>query len=271
MLAHKFSDHAHKITYPCHVQPKLDGIRCIAIKKGDEVTLWSRTRKRITSCPHIEDAIRTMWKGMDELTLDGELYNHSYKNEFEKIVSAVRVEEPSENSKLVQYHIYDMVPTVKLNFAQRSDFLNKTIKNDDFIKKVETVHALIEDGVRHFFDLYRNIGYEGVMVRNSHGLYVNKRSYDLQKVKEFDDAEFEIIGAEEGRGRLQGHVGAFVCKDSQGRQFSAKMSGDTSKLAEYFRNPSTYLGKMLTVQYQGLTGKEGIPRFPVGIRIRGEE
>lgn len=93
----------------------------------------------------------------------------------------------------------------------------------------------------------------------------------MQKVKEFDDAEFEITGIEEGRGKLAGHVGAFVCKTDEGKTFLAKMSGDTGKLADYFTNHSLWAGKRLTVKYQGMTGKEKVPRFPVGIAIRDYE
>jgi len=53
MLAHKFADHGHKIKYPAYTQPKLNGHRCLAIVKDGVATLWSRTRKPITSSPHI--------------------------------------------------------------------------------------------------------------------------------------------------------------------------------------------------------------------------
>ena len=53
MLAHKYRDHATKIVWPAFVQPKLDGIRCIAVLEDGHCTLWSRSCKPITSCPHI--------------------------------------------------------------------------------------------------------------------------------------------------------------------------------------------------------------------------
>ena len=108
------------------------------------------------------------------------------------------------------------------------------------------------------------------MLRNIDSLYVNKRSYDLQKVKEFQDEEFEIIGIDEGRGKLTGHVGSFVCRTANGKEFLAKMAGDTDKLKEYFENHALWQGKQLTVKFQGLTGKEQVPRFPVGLRIRDD-
>ena len=95
-------------------------------------------------------------------------------------------------------------------------------------------------------------------------------SMDLQKVKDFLDDEFDIVDIEEGRGKLAGHVGAFICKMSDGKTFKAKMSGDTEHLKDYFENHQRWSGMRLTVQYQGLTSY-GIPRFPVGKAIRNYE
>lgn len=270
MLAQSFSKHGAKIKFPCYTQPKLDGIRCIAIVKDGACTLWSRTRKPITSCPHIVQELEAAFESKD-VVLDGELYNHQYKKDFEKIVSLVRQEEPAEGHEIVQYHIYDMINDGV--FAERMEEIDTIFSNFDFfaLKKVPTEPVNVENDIMVYFEQFVKQGYEGAMLRNEFSKYVNKRSYDLQKVKEFEDAEFEITGIEEGRGKLAGHVGAFVCKTTDGKTFLAKMSGDTGKLADYFRNHSLWTGKSLTVQYQGLTGKGGVPRFPVGIAIRDYE
>jgi ATP-dependent DNA ligase len=277
MLAHKFRDQGHKIKYPAFAQPKLDGHRCIAIVKDSQVSLWSRTRKRITSMPHIEAEIAEIFKASADGTtynaiLDGELYNHDFKKDFEKITSAIRKEKPEEGYLNVQYHIYDMDRNG--DFEDRTRTLRgiMTIHEDrngpfKYLKRVTTQWVENEEQLMEFFEASLVQGYEGAMVRNAAGEYENKRSYNLLKIKEFDDAEFPIIGIEEGRGKLAGHA-IFICRDGKGKEFSAKMRGDTSKLKEFFDNRSLWDGKMLTVQYQGLTGKEGVPRFPVGVRIR---
>lgn len=271
MLAHKFSEQGHKIKYPCYVQPKLDGIRCIAILENGTCTLWSRTRKKITSCPHIIDEIQIRFgKSSERLVFDGELYNHEFKSNFEHIVHLVRQEEPDYQHKDVEYHIYDIIKPV--SFEDRAKVL-KILSREPFfyLKFVLTESVSNESEVMGFFDTYKKMGYEGAMLRNGDSKYVNKRSYDLQKVKEFDDGEFKIIGIEEGRGKLAGHVGSFICQTSDEKEFLAKMSGDTEKLREYFTNHSLWVGKKLTVQYQGLTGAKGVPRFPVGIIVRDYE
>jgi DNA ligase-1 len=270
MLAHKFADQAHKIKYPAYVQPKLDGIRCIAILKGGKCTLWSRTRKLITGVPHISAAIEKAL-GEHDIILDGELYNHEFKKDFEKIVSFVRQETPQEGSEIVQYHVYDLPSDQP--FSKRAEKL-RYMKSSWFkgeVIKVETVQIEDEAEAVNWFNIWREQGYEGAMIRNANGLYVNKRSYDLQKIKEFDDAEFDIIGIDEGRGKLQGHVGAFLCRTGDGKSFLAKMSGDTANLKTYFTDHKLWEGKRLTVKYQGLTGANGVPRFPVGVAIRDYE
>jgi ATP-dependent DNA ligase len=118
------------------------------------------------------------------------------------------------------------------------------------------------------YDRFIASGYEGAIVRNAAGIYtINKRSYDLLKVKSFDDAEFQIVGVEEGRGKLAGH-GIFICKTGGGTDFEVKLKGEQEALKDILLNPDKYIGQPLTVQYFGLTKKSEVPRFPVGLRLR---
>lgn len=254
-----------KIKFPALMQPKFDGIRCIAIVKDGKCTLWSRTRKAIHSVPHIVAAIEEHVKG--DVILDGELYNHMYKNDFEKIVSAVRKDEPSEESKLVHYHIYDIINDQPMN--QRVATLASTVPFQLPLVPVQTV-TVVDGGDLEFFFAMRKAGYEGAMIRNMNALYVPKRSMDLQKLKEFHEDEFKIVGIEEGKGKLQGHVGAFNCVTKEGVDFKAKLEGDTGYLKKCFEDHSLWQGKQMTVVYQGF-GINRRPRFPVAKAIRDYE
>lgn len=270
MLAFTFEKQGHKIKYPAFIQKKYDGIRLIAIVKNGKCTLWSMTRKPINSLPHIVAEIEKHFKA--DIILDGEAYNHDFKSNFEHIIHLTRQLEPDPQHTNVQYHIYDMVNDKP--FKERIGHLQKcfTIGNPklQYLKLSETLAIYDEEQVADLYNTFKAEGYEGAMLRNSNGLYVNKRSSDLIKVKEMQDSEFEIIGIEEGRGKLMGHVGAFVCLTEDGQQFKAKMSGSTEKLKEYFENHDLWKDKQLTIQFQDLTSY-GIPRFPVGLRIREPE
>lgn len=267
MLAKSYDDHFKKIEYPVAAQPKLDGIRCVTTLKNK---LWSRTRKPIISVPHIQAALEQANKYPE---LDGELYNHELKDNFEKITHIVAQKtEPDPEHKLVQYHIYD-VPSPKPFLNRMTDLmlLDEEFKNHPFIKIVPTAIAHNVTELRHLYELWLEQGYEGLMVRNLRTGYEYKRTADLLKMKEFQDAEFRIVALEEGKAKLAGHCGAFVCVTADGTEFKAKMSGDTKMLKHYWENPMNYIGELLTVQYQGLTNKNNVPRFPVGLRIRNYE
>jgi len=265
MLAHKFRDHAHKISYPAYVQPKLDGIRCIAILKNGKCTLWSRTRKPITGVPHIAIHIERAFAGKGDVVLDGELFNMEFKADFEKIVSYVRQVKPAAGHEIVQYHIYD---TVRVgSFAQRSEWIKANVPAEHIaLKVVDTVVVQNEDEVAGYFNECLQAGYEGAMVRNAKSPYKNARSYDLQKVKEMQEEDYPIVGVEEGRGRMAG-MAIFVCKTESGKTFSAKMEGRLDDLRQYLTNHALWKGKLLSVRFQNLTA-DGIPRFPIGKSVR---
>ena len=279
MLAHKFSEQAKKIKYPCFGQPKMDGIRCIAVKKDGAVTLWTRTRKPIKSVPHIIAAIEAL--PGDNYTLDGELYNHEYRQDFDTIIELVRPDEPVEGHEVVQFWCYDVVNDQP--FKARTKFVDGLISADQTGKliRVETHTIETAETVPGFHELMLEHGFEGAMLRNADSPYVNKRSYDLQKVKTMVDSEFNIVDFEEGKGRLRGHVGAFWCVvphdpaiiaagGQAGARFKAKPKGKTENLRKYFLDHKLWRGKLLTVQYQNFT-PDGVPRFPVGKSIRDYE
>lgn len=272
------TNHAKKIKFPVYVQPKLDGIRSTAAADENR-TLWSRTRKPIESMPHIQSELVALMNGKPEIN-DGELYNHEFKNDFEKIVSVVRKDEAEDGYLKVQYHMYDIV--MEGGFEARYQYLSGLINSYEkengqlkYIRLVETVLVHNEDELMEVFKRFRKLGYEGAMLRNADGKYVNKRSYDLQKFKDFMEDDFEILDIEEGSGKLQGHVGAFVLKlkapnTTKNGTVSVKLGGDTGFLKECFENHALWKGKKLTVVYQGYTVEKSL-RFPTGKAIRDYE
>lgn len=269
MLAKKYSEDGDKIVFPAFAQPKFDGHRCGTVVVDSSATMWSRTRKPITGVPHIIAEIKRL--GLGTVNLDGELYNHAYHAKFEELSSFIRQVTPKPGHEVVQYHVYDIADPA-LTFEQRylklRDMLGTPEKpKSKLLIPVETVRVENDDELMVMFEHFLGQGYEGAMVRNAGGLYAFKRSADLQKIKEFNDAEFKIVRIEEGRGKLAGH-GIFVCQTDGGKyEFAAKMKGETAKLKDFYEHPDKYVGKMLTVKYQGMT-KYGVPRFPVALRLR---
>jgi DNA ligase-1 len=279
MLAHKFADHGHKITYPAFIQPKLNGHRCLAIIEDGVCTLWSRTRKPITSMPHIVKELQDVYpKGTHQL--DGELYNHDFKDRFEDIASLIRQEVPKPNCTDVEYHVYDK--NMEGGFGARIERLGTELHCYEkangllkYIKLTETERVKDEEEMMFMFDHFLQLGYEGGMARNEKGLYAGKRSYDLQKIKEFLDDDWAITDIEEGRGSYAG-CGIFVCRILTAKHpepctciecaFRVKMRGPKEQLKDFFTKPKLWKGKTLVVKYQYIS-KYGFPIFPVGERF----
>lgn len=274
MLAHTIEKRGKDLKYPAYVQPKLDGHRCIAICKNGKVTLWSRSRKPITGVPHIIKALESIGGFAGEnFMLDGELYNHDYRFNFEELTHFIRQQKPIAGHEVVQYHIYDL--PIQEDYEERlkrlqNFFFNIPPHRETPLRLVKTIMVGVKAQLDVTYDQFIEEGYEGAIVRNAKGLYKNKRSSDLLKVKRFQDEEFEVIEVVEGKGKLVGH-GIFICRcvspESPEGKFKTKMVGDLGNLKQYWTDPSLAIGKYLTVQFQGYS-KYGIPRFPVGLRFR---
>jgi len=252
---------AKKIKWPAYVQPKLDGIRCAGEDNGG---MWTRSRKPITSCPHLSDSIKELSAIMPKgIFLDGELYNHALKADFEEIASAVRKGIATEKSSKMEYHLYDLVSPG--TFEERSQALAALLDGyDGPVKLVKTIKVNSHEELVTAYEAFRAEGYEGLMVRNAGALYQNKKCTDLLKVKPFNDDEFVIVGFTEGSGKLQGHLGTWICRTKEGAEFETAMNGPQPKLKEYFENGQSYIGKLLTIRFQGYTGANKVPRIPKG-------
>lgn len=284
MLAKKWTEHGDKVLYPIYVQPKLDGIRCIAIVNADRtVTLWSREQKEFKAPTKIAEQIAAMNLPPGTI-LDGELYNHELRSDFEKIASCTRKPYPAsdEEQALIQYHVYDL-PSQDGHFGTRYVKLAMTLSKDySTIKLVETKFLKEEDELEAYFRHCRDRGYEGCMIRaltisGKKGAKIENdcyeedtRSYFLLKMKEFDEDEFPIIGTKEGVGKMAG-CAVFTCKTKEGNEFDVKMEGSLDGLRKYLYMDALWKGKKLTVQYQGFTNKNHVPRFPVGKVVRDYE
>ncbi len=247
-------------------QPKLDGIRCIANSKG----LWTRTGKPITSCPHIWEEVRDLLESNPNVTLDGELYNHELKQDFNKIVSLVRKtkftdDDLAESQRLVQYHVYDIHCSTNpdVTFSVRNVELEEYVTDsfDEYVHIVPTTFYNDQDELDELYSAYTADGYEGQMVRLDEK-YENKRSKYLLKRKEFITEKFEVISMEEGQGNWSGHTKRFILRLEDGREVGAGVRGNQDQLSKLWESQET--PSWATLRYFDLT-PDGIPRFPVVI------
>ena len=269
MLAHRYNEKKGDIKFPCFVQPKLDGVRCVVV--GNK--LYSRNGNRFPVLPHIENELKLFNK--NNLILDGELFTDDIN--FEKIVGLVKKykksEEDEKNSLKIYLNVFDYIDS-KLPFNKRLINLNQFFeknKNMKYIKQVKTEECPQEKNIEEFLEKYTKEKYEGLIIRNKSGLYEeNTRSVHLQKLKKFIDEEFEIIDyTTPDQGKEVGCV-IWICRTKEGKQFSVRPSGNYQERKKLYREAKKYIGKMLTVRYQELTNGH-VPRFPVGVTIRDYE
>ncbi len=273
MLAHKYDEKRIDWSEPVYIQPKLDGVRCLFTKDG----AYSRAGNKFMNIAHIELRLIPFFKQHPDVILDGELYNHELKNDFEKIISLVRKQKPTSDDRLdakslVQFHVYDYFDGViydsyktRMQQLATSDIYNKDIKYVP-TKLVDTYSY-----ARTLHEEFLEDGYEGSIIRLN-GLYKHGRSYDLMKFKDFSDAEATIIGYEIGQGKREGHLGKFIMQDDDGVEFGCPPGkGYTYKdMKNMLENIKDYIGERATFTYFQRT-KAGSYRHPLFKCLRNYE
>ena len=262
MLANDYLKQGHRIKYPCFGSPKLDGVRCLAIRHENKVELKSRGGKEY-NVPHIQDQLFPIMRVGD--VWDGELYIHG--KYLEEIVSAVK--KWNENTSDIEFIIFDMVKDEsyehRLISMQALRRYTLSCVEAPSIDVIEFCELQDEDHMKRKHKEYVSHGYEGIMLRNFNGMYESgKRSADLQKYKEFFDEEFEILRVEEDR---NGNA-VFVCHCDVAGTFFNVCYGDFEQRKHQLENPWQYIGKALTVKYQTRYKDSKLPQCPCGVRIR---
>ena len=283
MLAYPVSAKPIDYSKPVFIQPKLDGVRCLIqyektgpnfMDKG-KVVAYSRTGKEWKNIDHILEVLVPFFHKYPNVVLDGELYNHDFKDDFEQIISMVRKTKPTpeargKSAENVQFHCYDIV-NKKMKFSTRNEWLKANLQYSNCIKYVKTlcVYSKVQAHIEHANNLQR--GYEGSIVRLDTP-YQCKRSHSLRKFKDFSDAEADIVGYEEGKGKRTGTLGKFIMQDDDGNQFGCPPGkGHNYKdLALMLANIHEYMGQRATFTYFERT-KAGSYRHPLFKCIRDYE
>ena len=275
MLAYPVSDKPIDYSETVFMQPKLDGVRCLIQCDNSVIKAYSRTGKEWKNIDHILFNLRQFFHFNPNAILDGELYNHDLKNDFEKIISLVRKQKPtpedrSEAESLVQFHCYDIVnPTMK--FEDRIQFITNNVPRNHCVHHVDTIVAATESLSKVFHESNLQKGYEGSILRLN-DFYQNKRSHSLRKFKDFHDTEATIVGYEIGKGKREGTIGKFIMQDDDGVQFGCPPGKgyNYKDLARILNNIPEYMGQLATFTYFERT-KAGSYRHPLFKTLRNYE
>jgi len=283
MLAYPVSNKPVDYNKPVFMQPKLDGVRCIIQCEQVnhfsrpieyDIKAYSRTGKEWKNINHILEQLAPFFNKYPHVILDGELYNHDLRDDFETIISLVRRQKPDdidmlESADLVQFHCYDIIDE-QLPFDQRIEFVSEALMlMGDSIHIVDTIQIPNQLEAEEMHEVNINSGFEGSILRTNDN-YACKRSHNLRKFKDFHDTEATITGWVEGKGKRIGTIGKFLAIDSEGNEFGMPVMDKFKYLQDNFKLMQGYVGKTATFTYFERT-KANSYRHPLFKCIRNYE
>ena len=274
MLAYPVSDKPIDYSKPVFMQPKLDGVRCLIQYDNSKVTAYSRTGKEWKNIDHILENLAPWFKVNQKTILDGELYNHDLRNDFEQIISIVRRQTPDDidmlNSReMVQFHCYDIIHDNNSSFKTRNSFIRNCLPESYCVKQVETIQVGSQEVAKDHHDINLANGYEGSILRTN-DVYKFGRSWSLRKFTDFHDTEATITGWVEGKGKRIGTIGKFLAIDANGIRFGMPVMANYKYLQDNFKLMQGYVGKVATFTYFERT-KANSYRHPLFKCIRNYE
>ena len=198
---------------------KLDGLRCLAVRNGDEVELWSRNHNPFTArFPHVaEDLARVP---APNFSVDGELVAFDGRD----FVGFEALQE-HDRTMAVVYCVFDLVhllgkDTRELPLRDRKKLLAQAIDSDEDIRVVEE----LDGDPTGLLDHACRSGWEGLIAKRVDSVYSAGRSSDWRKLKCSASQELVIGGFTEPHGKRSGFgallVGYF---DGDGLRYAGKV------------------------------------------------
>lgn len=286
-LAEKYFDKPDRVEgKEFAITTKIDGGRIIAIKENGQVSFFTRAGQKYEGLVDLE---REMAERLpDNYVFDGEITlldyrNYDSKTAYKLAMKITRADGPKAGVKML---VFDGMPLTEWK-AQRS-----MLSWSDRRHMLECMTGFYNDSLTYFEllpILYRGTDtskilelLESEIARNQEGVMINicdasyefKRTVNLLKCKKFSDTDLEIIGVEEGTGRLSGTLGAILVRYKEGNVVKVGSGFSDEMRAEIWADPSKFLNRICTVKYfEETTNKEGgiSLRFPTFVSIRTDK
>lgn len=275
------------------VTEKLDGMRLIAIKRGNGSWIfYSRQGKEVEGLVEVEQAL--VHFNCQDIVLDGELLYHdetlSTADRYKATMKEARKKGVKKN---LTFHVFDGLELE--DFEAGGTMTAYGVRRQRLIKLfTETIQAgfhspyvkllpILYMGddlaeVHRIVDQLVANGSEGGMINLFEAPYMCKRNGGLLKVKQFKDADVRVCGVVEGTGKNQEKLGSIVVEfEHEGGLHRCEVGSGFSddEREEYWQYPEALNGKIVTVKYfevtQNRNGDYGL-RFPVWLsRIRHDK
>lgn len=289
-LAHDSANHESKVSGKKLIEVKLDGVRVITIVyPGGRVDQYSRNGKELVNFEKIKQQLADFIRASDlsePIVLDGEVMSSSFQDLMKQVHRKSDV--AADDAVL---HLFDLLPLTNFSAGRwdsyqliRSENLKEVIdKHQDVMPNVRTVgYELVnldtEEGQTRFKEINAQAiagGYEGIMIKDPMSPYECKRTTSWLKLKPFIEVSLNITAVEEGTGRNQGKLGAFVCEgEDDGRTIRVNVGSgfSDSNRDDYWAGRTELPGKVVEVRADAVTQNQDGSyslRFPRFLRFRG--
>lgn len=280
-LAHKFDlNRIPSRSEMIGIEPKLDGIRCLAIKRGDDIKLHTRSGKLIKN---FDGTVGKELSHFPDGAYDGEIMGKDFTELMRQVNRKNDIDVSDTYFAMFDYLLlneWDSRNCTHVAFERYQSLCfffdclkpkpNSSGVSLNYLRVVPRREAPIDYGIVCLYhDEYVSQGFEGAMIKDLNGMYCFGRDYSVMKFKAFFDADVRIIGFNEGTGKHVGKLGSFQV-DYKGVKVQVG-SGLNDELREaIWANKNNYIGRTIEVRYQEET-PDGSLRFPTFVCFRNDK
>lgn len=284
-LANSSMPDVTELTYPVSVEPKYDGVRCIAIKKGQSVQLLSRSGKPFDNFEEVETFLIEHMP--EDFVFDGEVLHSTMLGEdgFQAVMKRAKASRGKNvEGRPVRYQVFDGMSLEEWSAQSCNDTLTRRRKNiEDVINQMPEREALFglspsqiaygHEQLMGIYSSYVHDGFEGVIIKSQDGSYTFKRNKTWMKLKPFETADLTVTSITEGNGKYEGMLGTLVCEGTHdGKNIVTEVGSGFSddQRGSLFAVPP--IGQVAEVRYQDITLAQDAAayslRFPTFVRFR---
>jgi DNA ligase-1 len=279
MLANKYFDKPSYVEgKEFAITTKIDGGRIIALKENGQVSFYTRAGQKYEGLVDLEREL--VERIPDNFVLDGEITLLNYRDYDSKTAYklAMKITRADGEKHGVKMLVFDGMPLTdwksqqsSFTYLQRRQMLDcmTGFFNDDltYFELLPILYLGTDTSkILELLDSEIARDQEGIMINICDAPYEFKRTNNLLKVKKMSTLDLEIVGYEEGEGRLVGTLGAILVRYKNGNIVKVG-SGFSDRLrAELWRARGDFLGKIVEIQYfEETTNADGgiSLRFPI--------
>jgi DNA ligase-1 len=254
-----------------YVEPKLDGIRCLAVVEDGEAKIFTRAGKLITN---FDSTLGRELAQLGDGCYDGEIMSNDFTDLMRQVYRKQNVDVSD-----VYLGLFDYIPLQewkskqgKLSCKERFTILSERLRvhDLDYLRLVTRAVCKADYNlIKEYHDKFVEVGYEGAMIKDVTAPYCFGRDWSVMKFKAFFDADVPITALLEGTGRHSGKLGSFVV-DYKGVEVRVG-SGLTDDLREHiWSDKAAHIGRTIEVRYQEET-PDGSLRFPTFVCFRNDK